>query len=224
MAVIVLAGTKGGVGKTTLAAALAVEASRKKKRVAIIDLDGQQSLARWHELRETHHAGNTIVLIPVGKHPDVDIDAAVKAGYDWLIIDALPGSVARTELAVQVADLVVVPVRPSPIDVETMGAITELSEEHGRDFFFVLNQTIPRSSMTQGARSYLQEHMGEVSELEITMRQPHASAMMSGSSAAEAEPRSSAATEIAALWSEIEKRVARTAAKKSALASKKKLA
>lgn len=48
MKILCLGATKGGVGKSTLAAALAVEASRRNYRVAVLDLDAQQSLARWH--------------------------------------------------------------------------------------------------------------------------------------------------------------------------------
>lgn len=218
MPVIVVAATKGGVGKTTLAAALAVEASRKNQRAAIVDLDPQQSLARWHELRvnETGEAEHP-ALIPVGKYPDEALASAESGAWDWIIVDCPPGSVRRTDQGVAVADLVVIPSRPSPLDVEAIDVMVELCE--GRPFVFVLNATAPRSAMTAGARQYLAAK-GDVLDIEISNRQTYASAMILGGTAAEKD--GPARAEIAALWEAIVKRVRSLGKKK--VASKGRLA
>jgi chromosome partitioning protein len=205
MPVIVLAATKGGCGKSTLAAALAVEASRKGVKVAIIDLDPQQSLARWHELRLTEAGKDTPALVPLGKYPDRTLAKAAADGWDCVIVDCPPGSVRLTSQAMAVADFVVIPVRPSPLDVEALDVMVELCEQYERPFAFVLNATAPRSSMTAGAREYMAKK-GPVLDVEVLNRQPYASAMILGSTASEADPKGSAGKEIAALWDAIAKR------------------
>lgn len=218
MPMLVLAATKGGVGKTTLAAALAVEASRKSQRVAIVDLDPQQSLARWHELR-TNETGDAErpALIPVGKYPDEALADAAAGEWDWVIVDCPPGSVRRTDQGVASADLVLIPSRPSPLDVEAIDVMVELCED--RPFLFVLNATAPRSAMTAGARQYLASK-GDVLDVEITNRQSYASAMILGGTASEKD--GPARAEIAALWEAIVKRVRLLTKKK--LAPKRRLA
>lgn len=212
MPVIVLAATKGGVGKTTLSAVLAVEAARRGMRVALIDLDPQQSLARWHELRGVRgHSIEAIRLIEPGKHEETQaqVRRALKEGADWVIIDTPPALILRIEPAVSVADLVVVAVQPSPLDVEAIDPIAELATAHARDFVFVLNRTSPRSKLTQSAIEYLSAG-GEVLDVEVGNRQAYAGAMIDGRTAPEAEPKGASVAEIASLWDAIETRVKKT--------------
>lgn len=203
MPVVVLAATKGGVGKTTLAATLAVEASRKSQRIAVIDLDPQQSLARWHELRVSEIGdGSRPALIEVGRYPDQTLAKTAAGDWDWVIVDCPPGSIRCTGLGVAAADLVIIPVRPSPLDVEAIDVMVELCQQHERPFAFVLSQTAPRSSMTTGARQYLASK-GEVLSVEIGNRQSYAAGMILGGTATEKD--AAARSEIAALWEIIAK-------------------
>lgn len=206
MRVLTVAATKGGVGKTTLVANLALEGIRRGKKVAILDLDPQGSLIRWHELRSSYRKGSadTPHLIIRKRYIDSAIHEAAEQGWDILLIDTPPGSIERTEQAVAEADLVIVPVRPSPIDVESMDAIVELCEEQGARFAFVLNSTKPRSTMTEGARAAL-ARQGEVLDLEVLDRVAYAAAMLKGSSGAETDK--AAAGEIAALWDALDERM-----------------
>jgi chromosome partitioning protein len=218
MNVLCLAGTKGGTGKSTLAAALAVEASRKS-RAAVLDLDAQQSLARWHELRVGEiGAADRPALLVAGRHPDRAIAKARENGLDWLVIDCPPGSIRHTAAGIGEADLVLIPARPSPLDVEAIGVMADLCKEHGRDFAFVLNATTQRDrEMTAGARQYLAQ-FGDVLDIEVTNRVPYADAMGYGATGAENDK--AAAAEIAALWLATTKRLAsgRKLAKKKGLA------
>ena len=219
MRTLVVASSKGGVGKTTLAAALAVEASAKH-RVAIMDLDPQQSLARWHDIRVAADSDADPDLIEVGKRPEVDIARALKGKFDWLIIDTPAGSLVRTKLAVDVADLVVIPVRPSPLDVEAVNATVELCDACTRNRILVLNGTGPKSAMTAGARSYLSSRYGGVLDCEIGYREVHAAAMVSGETAAELEAKGPAAIEIRTLWAAIEQAIAAPPVARSARQNK----
>lgn len=205
MLTICFAATKGGCSKTTLAASLSTEASRKHK-VAILDLDPQQSLARWHEIR-VREVGDIAhpALLPYSRTPDRTLAKAAGDGFDYVIVDSPPGSVKHTVAAMALADLTVIPVRPSPIDVEAVTVMVELCREHGCGFVFALTGTTPRSSMTTGARQYLKP-LGDVLDVEMANRQSYASAMILGNAAPENDP--AARAEIAALWIAIIKRLA----------------
>jgi chromosome partitioning protein len=218
MPTIVMAATKGGSGKTTLAAALAVEAARHG-RVGMLDLDPQQSLARWHELRSDGDAKtDNPHLIDTGKYPDRTLARAVRDDWDWLIVDCPPGSLRISAQGIAHADLVVIPARPSPLDVEAIDVMAELCVQYERPFVFVLNAVVPRDGgMVAGARSYLTVK-GEVLDIEIANRLAYASAMVGGRTAGEKDGPAKA--EIAALWKAIVARV--RAATKKRLSAKAK--
>jgi chromosome partitioning protein len=208
MPTLVFAACKGGSGKTTLSAAIAAEALRRKETVALLDLDPQQSLARWHELRvESVGEDLSPMLVPTplgkkGRHIDSTIAVALANELDWLLVDTAPGSVVIVEQAIAAADLVLIPVRPSPLDVEAVDTVVEICQEQGKPFAFILNGTTARSSMTTGAKRYL-DARGPVLDGEVVNRQTHAVAMMSGKTAAETDPKGPAAAEISDLMKAI---------------------
>src|SRR5262245_42578335 len=111
--VITLASTKGGKGKTTLSSALAVRAAEESKRVALLDLDPQESLASWWTRR-----GKT-------KNPKLfETDATTEAnellvseGWEWVFVDTAPAKIELIEPGIAVADFVLIPVRPSAFDI-----------------------------------------------------------------------------------------------------------
>lgn len=199
MRVIALAATKGGVGKTTLASALAVRAAADGLRVALLDTDPQASLARWHELRGM---------------PDnpkiIDIDAAREAlalliseRWDLVLIDTPPAFLDRVENAVSVADFVLIPSKPSAVDLEVVRDTVTICNDLGKPFAFVLNQILPPPGrITEGAQKYL-EVDGPVLASRITSRKPYVAAMTVGKSGPEMRDGKQAAEEIDALWSEL---------------------
>ena len=204
MRVLVVGSAKGGVGKSTLAAALAVEAERQGNRVAVVDLDSLQCLARWHDQRVIETGSASPLLIDGKTSPAKAMANAAKADCDWLVIDTAPASLARLQLALKIADLCLVPVRPSPLDVQCMDAILELCSASARQTLVVLNGVVHGSQMTKGARDYLGARGFNVWDREITGNEVHARAMLAGRTASEIEPDSSAADEIKALWASVE--------------------
>src|SRR5271167_334773 len=113
--VITVAQQKGGAGKTTLAANLAA-ALAGRRRVALLDTDPQHSLARWHALR----AGRDVAAIGLsdvsGWRLAGELDR-LRRNHDVLIVDSPPQVDTDARLAVRAADLVLVPVQPSPPDL-----------------------------------------------------------------------------------------------------------
>jgi len=195
--------------KTSLAASLAVAASLKGERVAVVDLDPQRSLSRWHEarVRETGEAGKP-ALMPPGKKRLDELKAGA-AALDWLIFDTPPGAAQITARAIAAADLVLVPMRPSPLDVEAIRTMASHCRAEARDFLFVITQ-VPAGkigkTMADGARGYLAQ-MGPVAEMEIASRTSYPNAMLLGGVAGDAD--AAARAEITALWGEIAARLAK---------------
>lgn len=204
MNVVVVAAAKGGVGKSTLSAALAIEAQRQGNRVALLDLDTLQCVARWHDQRVTNGVPSTPPLIDRMASVSAAVAHAAKAGFDWLVIDTAPASLARLQPAVDAADICIIPVRPSPLDVQSMDVVLELCDASRCSTLFVLNGVNPGSAMTDGARAYLQARKFDVWDREIALDEIHALAMMTGRTAAELAPHSPVAKEIKALWGSIE--------------------
>ena len=196
---IVLAASKGGVGKTTLASALAVRAAADGARVALLDTDPQLSLARWHELRGM--PANPKVL---------DVDASSEAlalvqtqRWDYLIVDTPPALLDRIQAAIYIADVVVIPVRPSALDVEAVADVVTICRDAGKRFAFLLNQVPPTgfARLALGTRKYL-ESDGPILRAQIGMRKAYVAAMTVGKSGPELKD-AAAVAEMDALWSEL---------------------
>ena len=211
MRTLVFASTKGGVGKTTLSAALAVAAVEDGERVALIDADPQGSLEMWHAGR-----GNpdNPALFParVGeKRQDVMVRhaAATRSAATLCIIDTPPAMISIIEPCVRLATLCVVAVRPSPLDLTAIDPVVELCAEHEVPHLFVLNQTTPRSNYTEQAAKLLRKD-GSVYDGEIVSRQSYAIAMVRGLTAPETERgNGQSREEIEALWRSVKRRLAK---------------
>lgn len=196
---IVIAASKGGSGKTTLSAALAVQAAAAGEQVAVVDADPQQSFGLWYERRgwpenpECLHAGQ-----------DGDLSSAIaraKAKSKWVIVD-LPGSLMRADIAIRDADLIVIPVRTSMMDIEAVSPICELADEAGVPRVFVVNAADKDWKLLSAAVNALAE-IGDVLPESLRYHEGHPASMVQGQTAAEIKGSSSrvAKAEIAALWS-----------------------
>lgn len=203
MKVLTLGASKGGVGKTTITTALAVVASRKNK-IGLYDADPQASLSRWFELRE-----DTTNLVLLAAKNGVDAKAlAEKADCNLLICDTPPGSLLLLKAAIEVADLVLIPVRPSPVDIEAVDPTVELAEAAGKDFAFVLSAapTQGGAGYVTGARKYLSS-VGDVLATEVHQRLPYVGAMGRGLTGPEFEKDGKCGAEVNSLWNEVRKRL-----------------
>ena len=185
MLVIALTNRKGGAGKTTLASHLAVEAEAGGAGpVALIDTDPQGGLAGWWNARaaDTPHW-----IDPAHGLPEA-ILAARKAGYGLLVIDT-PPSVAETIAGViEVCDLVVVPVRPSPNDLRAVGGTIELARRARKRMVFVVSQATQRARITAETAIALSQH-GTVAPIMIHHRVDFASSMTGGATVGRARSR-----------------------------------
>lgn len=144
MKTIVIAAQKGGAGKTTLARNLAVAASQDGRDVLCLDLDPQGSLRAWWEGRDADGPS----MLDRDPAPDVlraTLNAA-QAQFDLCIIDTPPAAPEWLAEALGAADLVLIPVRPSPDDLRAIGATIAAVNAARVPFAFALSQTpAPRS-------------------------------------------------------------------------------
>lgn len=196
MKTIVLATQKGGSGKSTGSRSLAVEASRRGLRVAMLDLDPQGSLTKWWGRR----TADDLQLVQGIETAD-QIAAAIKAlasqGFDILIIDTPGKRDAVTRVALESADLVLVPVHPSQDDLDAVGPTVAEIREAKADFAFVLSRTT-RSRIVDEVTRVLAAH-GRVAPVNIAARVSHGEAASRGLTAAE-DGNAAAAAEVAALY------------------------
>lgn len=200
MKTIVINSQKGGSGKTSLCAHLSVEAERAGDGpVYLIDTDPQGTLSTWHEARqaETPHRVE-IALAELAP----SLAALEKRGAALCMIDTAPNRGDDNAELFGLADLVLVPVRPSPSDLWAVSATVALLKRGVTPFLFVVNQATLNANITAQAIASLSHH-GPVAETIIAARVYYAAAMTSGQTAAELTRKGPSAREIAALWKNI---------------------
>jgi chromosome partitioning protein len=200
MQTIVINSQKGGSGKTTLCAHLAVQAELLGDGpVFLIDTDPQGTLSTWHEKREAE----------VPQRADVPL-SGLEAGLQLLqqhearycIIDTAPTRTDENVALFRMADIVLMPIRPSPSDLWAAAATVALLKEAGIPFLFVLTQAKANASITGQAAAAL-SHYGPVAETFIADRISYAAAMTDGRTAIELANKGPAAVETASLWKNI---------------------
>lgn len=199
--VITVAQQKGGAGKTTLAAHLAVSWAGSKRKVAIIDTDPQGSLTQWYKVRESvlgeDATGLTFAAIS-GWRVRNEIDR-LKHTHDLIVVDSPPHTDAEARTAIRAADLVVIPLQPSPMDVWATSATIQICKQEKVPVKMVLNRVHPQAKLTEA----ISGEMVGLSGNRFGNRVIFAGALMHGLGVTEAEPNSIAADEVRALAKEI---------------------
>jgi chromosome partitioning protein len=197
MKTILITSQKGGSGKTTLAAHLSVEAERHGDALVwLIDTDKQATLSLWHERREAEspqRADMPFIQIAAGLATLADRGAA------YCFIDTAPTISDQNSSLIGLADLVLIPVRPSPADLWAVSETVAQVKATDRPFLFVITQAKSQASITAQTIAALSEH-GRVAQSFVGDRVPYAMAMTSGQTAPEIDSKSPASKEIAALW------------------------
>lgn len=212
MKTIVLAATKGGTGKSTIATALAVAAMKEGAKVALLDADPQQSVEMWRWLRNE----SKLPCPDVYAVSDIGLDIAdlQSEGVDWCFIDTAPGDAQRLALIIQEADLVVIPVRISAFDLDAVAPAVEICSDLGKPFVFLLNAVIDTKGALYSGMTKSLARSGPVLEPIIRQRAAYANAIALGKTGPEVSNKSQAkdcTEEIDAVWQAVKRRASRSA-------------
>lgn len=198
--VIAFASQKGGSGKTTLCASMAVTADRAGDGpVYVIDTDPQGTLATWRDHRKADtprrlEGADTRTVLASIPH--------ITPPPKYILIDTAPSEGKETVAICRMANLVIVPVRPSAADLWSVSATIAQFRKYKIPFLFAITQARANSAVTAQVIAAL-SHYGPVAQTIQNVRTAYAAALTDGRVATELQRTGPAAAECAGLWSDI---------------------
>jgi len=200
--IIGLVNIKGGAGKTTLAYNLAHAMAAKDISTLLVDADPQGSAAHWYGMAD-QRTFDCIARPTENLHRELH-----ELDYKHIVVDAPPGTGNITLSILLGADLAVIPVRPSPVDIWSTNEMIELVREaqlrnSGLRAGLLVSQKVIGTVPGREGHEALKSYGLMVFKTEICARIDHVRAMMEGKSVLEYAPSGAAAEEIRGLCSEI---------------------
>jgi chromosome partitioning protein len=191
---VALIAQKGGVGKTTMAVNLAVTLGRP---TVLFDLDPQESAVMWADRRKTD---SPHVEFITERRLAEGIKAAEQGRFEIAIIDTPPAAGPQAFTAAMAADLVLIPCRPSLVDLDAIRRTAQLIKSAGKPAFVVFN-TAPPSATTllEDARAIVDGVGLPPCPVILRERSAYRASWPLGKAVIEVEPESKAAQEITEL-------------------------
>lgn len=206
MRTLVLLARKGGAGKTTTAVHLAVAAVQAGRRVLLIDADPQRSAAGWWRARQAD--APELVECDADQVRSV-VEAARVDGVGLVVVDTRPSVEADTVTMARLADLVLIPTRPSILDLRAIAGTVEVAQAVRAQAFILLN-AVPagrgdlESGITIEARTALSGYPVPTCPVVLGARAAFSHALVDGQAVTEFDPHGRAASELQALFRFVE--------------------
>lgn len=203
--ILTIAQQKGGSGKTTVTAHLAVAYLKQNQRVAVLDVDPQGSLGKWYEARERRLGeGGTGVVFRTASGWGARREArSLARDYDVVLVDTPPKSDSEARPAIEAAGLVLVPIQPTPVDLWATAPTLAIAAAEKIPSLLVMNRVPQRALLTAEMRDAIAALKAAVADTQLGNRISFASSMGTGSTALETEPKGKAAAEAERLSREI---------------------
>lgn len=221
---VTVAQQKGGSGKTSLAAHLAVAWSTPQRtpgegvveplKVIALDLDPQESLAKWFDVRSERGEASSMLEVrrAAGWRFTGELSRA-KREADVVLVDLPPGTNNSIAAAIRAADLVVVPLQLSPMDLWATGPTVDLAQRTGTAPLLVLNRVPARARLNDEVIAAAKNANWPMATATLGNRVVFAASLLSGKGVTEEAPSSLAAAEMRLLAREV---MARTKLPKAA--------
>ena len=188
---------KGGSGKTTVALNLAVASELAGNAALVVDLDPQASAAAWFDSREP---GTPVVISAQAARLGEVLETARDHGAALTLIDTAPHAESAALAAARAADLILVPCRPSILDLRAISASHDIARLAGTPASVVICGAPPRGTLATEAETALKGQGLSLAPVRIGHRAAFVHAVTAGQGVQEYEPRGKAASEITRLY------------------------
>ncbi len=204
--IVALLNQKGGAGKTTISTNLAKALQQENAKVLLVDSDPQGSARDWHAAAEDDSSLTVVGL----DRPTLDKDIkGICDGYDWILIDGAPQLAKMAVAAIKCADVVLIPVQPSPYDVwasEDLVDVIKARQEinNGKPkAAFVISRQITNTNLGKEVRDALNSYGLPIFSNGTFQRILYAKTAAKGITVLDAEPASEASNEIKKIANEL---------------------
>ena len=206
--IIALLNQKGGVGKTTLATHIAGELAMQGSSVILLDADPQGSALDWTQRRSQNGLPRLFSTVGLARETLHQEAPELARRCDHVVMDGPPRIAALARSALLAADLVLIPVQPSPYDVWASAEMVSLIREAqvfrpALRAAFVINRRVSTTVIGREARNALTDQPLSSLLSEVRQRIVFADSVAMGQLARELDADSNAAREIAALAAEV---------------------